>query len=149
MGFFGGGSSKKPGEQTGSHRAVLAYGIEDAIKLMRTLPAEGNAELVVRVVKHTLESVNVHLTDIINDAAAKQKALGERRTALLQQISELEGEIAKRREEIYRIEADLDETTNVKERLALVEAHAAEEAALRPDESTPVPLVRPSTVKAG
>ena len=147
MGFFG--SAKKPADQTGQHRAVVAYGIEDAIKLMRTLPEEGNSELVVRVIKHTLESVNVHVSDIISDASTKQKALGERRTVLQQQISEHEGEIRKRREEIFRIEADLDETTNVKQRLELVEASekAAAQVQVKTDEDSPVPLVRPSSAK--
>lgn len=148
MGFFGGGT-KKAADSSGPHRAVQAYGIEDAIKLMRTLPAEGNKEIAVRVVKATLESVNVHLVDIIQDASNKQKALGERLDALTHQIGELEGEIRKRREEIFRIEADLAETTNVKQRLELVEAADKPQPTVIVGEDTPVPLSRPSSAKIG
>lgn len=149
MGFFG--SGKKPADQTGPHRTVAGYGIDDAIRLMRTLPADQNPQLVVRVVKNTLESVHVHLADIIQDASTKQKALRERSAGLNQQITELESEITKRRDEIFRIEADLDETTNVKERLELVEAadRDAAGAPTKPDESTPVALNRTSPAKVG
>src|SRR5205085_2300413 len=40
------------------------YGIDKAIELMRTLPSE-NIELVVQVVKFSLESVGIHLPTII------------------------------------------------------------------------------------
>lgn len=116
MGFFG--TKKTEHAPTTSHRA---YGIEDAIKLMRTLPAE-SPELIVRVVKNTLESVDVHLGDIIEDAGAKQKHIVERVSALQQQIGDLENEIKTRREEISGLQVDLEETSSVKERLEAVEA---------------------------
>src|SRR5277367_1413451 len=43
------------------------YGINKAIELMRTLP-DDNIELVVRVVKATLESTNSAVATIIKDA---------------------------------------------------------------------------------
>ena len=45
---------------------------------MRSLPVDQNADLVVRVIKTKLESVNVHLPEIIGDATRKQQGLEER-----------------------------------------------------------------------
>ena len=55
--------------------SALRYGIDEAIKLMRTLPVEENVELVVRVIKTTLESLRVRVGDIIDDASRRQDAL--------------------------------------------------------------------------
>ena len=48
------------------------YGIAEAIQLLRGLPVDQNPELVVRVVRATLASLNVKLGDIIEDASKKQ-----------------------------------------------------------------------------
>src|SRR5438105_2245334 len=47
------------------------YGIAQAIDLMRKLPFD-NVELVVQVVKRTLESTHIRIDTIIQDAARKQ-----------------------------------------------------------------------------
>lgn len=96
------------------------YGIEEAIALMRTLPAE-NVELVVRVVKHTLESTRIDIKSIIEDASAKQERVERRIAVLRDEITDLENEIETRRTEIGELEADHKETTEVKERLLLAE----------------------------
>jgi hypothetical protein len=98
------------------------YGIESAIRLMRSLPTDQNVDLVVRVIKNTLESMNVRLADILNDASQKQQALGGRIKDLKGEIAELEKQIGTRRSEIEQLEQDLAETTTVKDRLALAEA---------------------------
>jgi hypothetical protein len=99
-----------------------SYGIDDAIKLMRTLPVDDNVDLVVRVMKKTLESLAVRVPDIIDDATRRQDALrakvGEHQGAIVQ----LEREIEARRQEIARLEDALAETTTVRERLQLAEA---------------------------
>jgi hypothetical protein len=51
------------------------YGIAEAIQLLRSLPADQSSELVVRVVRATLASLDVHLADIVEDATRKQKHL--------------------------------------------------------------------------
>src|SRR5207249_10211877 len=51
----------------------VAYTIDDAVRLMRSLPVERNADLVVRVVRTTLESLNVHVADIIGDAEQRDR----------------------------------------------------------------------------
>lgn len=96
------------------------YGIEEAIALMRTLPMD-NVELVVRVVKHTLESTHIDIPLIIEDATGKQERIANRIQVLKEEISDLEKEIAKRSDEIQTLEKDNEETTLVKERLELAE----------------------------
>ena len=98
----------------------LNYGIEDAIKLMRKLPSV-NTEIVVSVVKTTLESTNVQVPDIIADAERKEQSIHKRTAQLEKEIAELEQKIAKRNEEIATLQTDLQETTKVKEHLLLAE----------------------------
>lgn len=100
--------------------APVDYGINRAIELMRMLPGD-NVELVVRVVKTTLESTNVKIVDIIEDASRKQKDIEARVDMLKKEIADLEAEIATRQKEIAALEADHKETTMVKERLILGE----------------------------
>ena len=98
------------------------YGIEDAIRLMRTLPTDQNVDLVVRVIKSTLESVDVRLGDILRDASQKQQVLGARIKDLNGEIAELEKQATTRRSEIEQLQKELAEMTAVKDRLALAEA---------------------------
>jgi hypothetical protein len=100
------------------------YGIEQAIQLMRALPVDQNPALVVAVIKTTLESLKVKVSDIISDADRKQKDLEERVANLKRAIADFEKEIETRREEIGRLEADHKETTAVRGRLELAEKSA-------------------------
>jgi len=100
------------------------FGIAEAIKLMRDLPVDQNVELVVRVIKTTLESLKVRVPDIIADAIKKQEGLATRMSTLRSEIVELEREIQQRKEEIARHEADQSETASVKARLELAEKSA-------------------------
>src|SRR5262245_48099216 len=59
----------------GSPKQTPRYGIDDAIKLMRTLPVDENVDLVVRVIKRTLESLDVKVPDIVDDAKKRQENL--------------------------------------------------------------------------
>jgi hypothetical protein len=94
-----------------------AYGIADAMRLMRSLPVDQNMDLVVRVVRVTLSSVNVRMEDIIEDATRRQKSIQDGITALHAKVADLQGQLEARRREIEALEADLKETTSVKERL--------------------------------
>lgn len=124
----GGGASAQSG---GSSNKVVVdqhddeprphYGIEQAIQLMRALPMDQNPALVVAVIKTTLESLKVKVSDIIADAARKQKDLEERAGNLKRAIADFEKEIETRKEEIARLEADHKETTAVRGRLELAE----------------------------
>src|SRR5262245_59018137 len=117
----------KPVEEERPH-----YGIDQAIELMRALPVDQNVELVVQVIKTTLESLKVRVTDIIDDASRKQKRLEDRVAILKAEISDLEKEIQQRKDEIARHEADHSETSAVKARLELAEKAQAAAAAKKP-----------------
>jgi hypothetical protein len=110
------------------------YGIAEAIQLLRGLPVEQNTELVVRVVRATLASLNVRLSDIIEDASRKQKTTQDRIAGEHGKVADLEKQLAEHRREIASLEADLKETTSVKDRLLMAEK-AADKAA-----STPTPV---------
>ena len=102
-----------------------AYGIADAMQLMRSLPVDQNIDLVVRVVRVTLGSVNVRIEDIVEDATRRQQAIQDNIAALHEQVADLEEELEARRAEILAHEADFKETTAVKERLQLAERSAS------------------------
>jgi hypothetical protein len=108
-----------------SVRGSMSYGIGDVIRLLRTLPVDQHGELVVRVIRTTLESVNVHVSSLIEDASKQQHKLSERISTLQSQILELTKQIDTHREEVARLEADLAETTSAKERLKSAEQAAA------------------------
>lgn len=101
--------------------APLAYGIEKAIHLMRSLPQTQNIELVVMVIKTTLESLKVNVADIIEDAIVKERELEARVAILKDEIGVLQKQVELRVDEIVRLEAAHAETTSVKERLQLAE----------------------------
>lgn len=97
------------------------YGIEEAIALMRKLPAE-NVELVVQVVARTLRSTQIAIAPIVRDARSKEARLERRVTALKGEIASLEHEISRCAEEIARQETDREETTMVMDRLKLAQS---------------------------
>jgi hypothetical protein len=102
-----------------------AYGIADAIVLMRSLPVDQNVDLIVQVIRATLASMNVRVQDIIEDAIRKEKATEAGISALHGKVAELERELEARRQDILGLEVDLKETNAVKERLQLAEDIAA------------------------
>jgi len=105
-----------------------AYGIADAIQLMRALPVDQHGELVIHVVRATLGSLNVRLPEIIEDAARKQKTTQDRITSIHAQIANLEKQLEGHRNEIQMLEADLKETTEVKGRLESAEMSANQDS---------------------
>jgi len=98
-----------------------SYGIADAIQLLRGLPADQNGELVVRVVRATLASLHVRLPDIIEDANRKQKVTQDKIAAAHAQVADLEKQLEAHRKDIAALEADLKETTTVRDRLQQAE----------------------------
>jgi hypothetical protein len=101
------------------------FGIDRAIQLMRALPTEQNPELVAMVITTTLESLELSVTDIIADAKARQAELEARIGSIKAKNSALEKEIEIGVEEIVKLEANLAETVNVKERLEHAHDHQA------------------------
>jgi hypothetical protein len=121
------------------------YGIDQAIALMRALPVDQNVELVVQVMRHTLESLNVRLAGIIDGAVAKEVSLQERMEKLDGEIESLAEQIDVRRQEIGRLTIELKETSKVKERLLL--AQKLEHAEDSPTSISPVPSLPLPTPK--
>jgi hypothetical protein len=119
-----------------------SFGIDKAIELMRTLPAD-NIELVVQVVKLTLESTKIKISTIIDDATRKQDDIQGRIKVLKGEIAEFENEIATRKTEISGLEADFDETSTVKERLILAEKLTKKPAAPQKVTSGKIPADKP------
>lgn len=112
-------------------RPEPAYGIRQAIELMRGLPGD-NIDLVVHVVKKTLESMGVQIDSIVQDALGKQGEIEERVGTMRAEIEELDQEIQLRREEIGRMEADCREIILVKDRLLLAQRTGQAPPAQRP-----------------
>lgn len=112
---------QRPPQQKPQHSpSRLAYGIDKAIQLMRTLP-HGDVNVIVQVVKATLESNDVPVRTIIDDGTRRQEELRSKVDARLAEIAEIESKIARLRHEIEEFEAQHAEVTLVKERLILAE----------------------------
>jgi hypothetical protein len=142
---------QKPGEPSPAQAPAstarssnASYGIAEAIQLLRGLPVDQNPDLVVRVVRATLASLSVHLSDIIEDASKKQKNTQERIASEHAKVADLEKQLADHRKEIAALEADLKETTTVKDRLQMAEKGAAAPTPIRG-----VPAPHTSTLMGG
>ena len=94
-----------------------AYGVADLIRLLKTIPVDQHPDLVVRVVKTTLESVGVQSAHVVDDALRQEAAINERISVLEAEIVELSGEIQLRRDQIAQLQMELAETTYAKDRL--------------------------------
>src|SRR6185369_15159073 len=92
------------------------YGVADLILLMKTIPIDRHPELVVRVVKSTLESVGVKANDIIQDALNHEGVVRDRITSLEGEIDGLEQEIQRRRELIAELHVNISDLVYARER---------------------------------
>jgi hypothetical protein len=126
------------------------YGISDVIRLLRTLPLDQHGELVVHVIRSTLESLKVRVPDLVQDATKRQQDLSQRIGILQAKMLELTKQIETHREEVSRLEHDLAETTDAKERLQFAEHPVPSPAALppAPAPATPLPPPIPPPLKA-
>lgn len=97
-----------------------SFGIDDAVQLMRTLPNR-NIDLVMQVVKRTLESVHVDVARIIEGATKKEQVIEDRIGTLKKEIEKLEATIAMHKKEIGGLDTDQKEVSTVKERLLLAQ----------------------------
>lgn len=98
------------------------YGIDRAIQLMRSLPTDQNPELVAMVITNTLESLDMKVAEIIEDARSRQTDLETRIGVIKAKNSLLEG-IELGVDGIVELEASLAEAMSVKERLELAHDH--------------------------
>src|SRR5258706_16484772 len=126
MSLFG----KKPEPPPFNHHLAIgadasasgrSYGVTDLIRLLKTIPIDQHPDLVVRVVKTTLESGGVHSSQVVDDAIRHETQVNERIQVLEVEIEGLTREIQTRRDQIAQLQVDLSETTYAKERLLSVE----------------------------
>ena len=143
MGLFGKKREDEPEESNGHTEPPVkapppapvevpsrkGYGIDELVALMRRLPSD-NVELVVRVLKETLESVKIPLPGLIRDSEKREQELtssiGENKKAITALEEELaakqkaiEEAIAAKRKKIAELETAHKEVTLVKDRLNL------------------------------
>ncbi|HOU93667.1 MAG TPA: hypothetical protein PLU22_21600, partial [Polyangiaceae bacterium] len=95
------------------------YGIHETIRLMRSLPVDQNADLVVRVIRSTLESLHVRVADIVEDANRQESVVVGRMRELSREVESMQHEIDLRRRDLATLEAELTEIKLAKERLLL------------------------------
>lgn len=98
-----------------------AFGIADVMRLLKSLPVEQHADLVVRVVRVTLGSLNVRVDDIIADASRKEKSIQETISSLRGRVADLEEQLEARRRELGARESELHEISRAKERLQMAD----------------------------
>jgi hypothetical protein len=118
------------------------FGIDDAIQLMRSLPADPNMALVTRVVRVTLGAVNVSVDEIVQDALRKEARIKESIAAIETQIGDLDKQLASLRREIAVHQTDLKETVNVRERLHMADQYPHK--VLPPPITATMPRMTPS-----
>src|SRR5215510_3481334 len=86
------------------------YGVGDLIRLLKSLPIDHHPELVVQVIKTTLESVGVRSSAVVEDALARENGMREAIEMLESQIVVLAQEIEARQFQIAELQVDLRET---------------------------------------
>jgi hypothetical protein len=114
------------------------WGVENLTKLMRELP-NGNVELVVRVLKKTLEAVRISVPGLIQDAARRETELEEKMAGHRRAIAALEDEISSKRRAIEDLELHYREVMMVKERLNLALTLDQQEVSVRPARPDTIP----------
>jgi hypothetical protein len=97
------------------------YGITELIRLLKIIPIDHDAQLVVQVIKTTLESVGVKSSFVIEDAIAQEKGIRDAMDMLENQIVVLRQEILAREEQIAQLDVALRETVGAKNLLANAE----------------------------
>lgn len=100
------------------------YGIADAIKLLRQLPETGDVTILMTIVKRTLETAGIRISDIIDDAQKHRQHIQGRVQQLETEIGKLQAQMQARTTEINNLTAQLTETEQVQELLELAEMPA-------------------------
>ena len=104
------------------------YGIEQAIELITKLPSD-NETLVVSVVTQTLDSANIDIQTIIEDANKKESNLSECISVKTDEIDQLEKMINEKKEDIDTAQQALSKIEKVK---ALLLNHVDLKHAMKP-----------------
>jgi len=98
-----------------------SYGFAQVRDLMRSIPLAENRELVVQVVKKTLESANISLQAIMQDAGGIQEEAKAKINYLKQTMADLNQEIANHKRDMVELEKELADITRIKDLLELAE----------------------------
>jgi hypothetical protein len=104
--------------------AVPAFDVDNAIALMRKLPLNEEPELVLRIVRKTLQSTGVSIEEVIRSAKRRESTLSEEIEKDRAAIDQHERDIAELRANIESSSSRLGETRKV--RASLQEAVAGE-----------------------
>src|SRR5258708_2362150 len=118
MSLFGKQDEHSPSHVTGES----AYGITDLIRLLKTIPiTDQDSQLVLQVIKMTLESAGVKSSLVIDDALAQERGIRDAMDMLETQLVVLGKEIDARRDQIAQLEFALSETIGARNLLASAE----------------------------
>ena len=91
------------------------YGIDDAIQLLRQLP-ESEDHQTMSVVCKTLESAQISMSDLLQDARQKEQKLKQQHKGLEQEIEQLQSKMDDRRKQLKQLSESLEEVTRIKAR---------------------------------
>ncbi len=106
---------------TRTHSVKPKYGIDKAISLVRSLQKHKiNPSVIAGIMKQTLESVDIHFTDIIADAKRKETDIHNDNEAKDKQVEAMKRKFEALKNEKLKLQQDLDETISVREFLQQV-----------------------------
>jgi hypothetical protein len=98
--------------------AKPAYGIEQAVALLESLPQGGrNRDLVFQVVKTTLQSLKVEVSEIVADASRKEATINTKIKGLENEIAEFDARIKAKRREVQGLRKEHQQILNVRQHL--------------------------------
>ena len=103
-------------ERVARARSAINYGIDDAIKLVRGLPRQNLDDAIVAdIIKQTLASVDVYISDIIEDAGRKENEINDESRRIEDDIAELTSKMEALKQELISLHGQLNETMSVRE----------------------------------
>ena len=100
------------------------FGIHDVIRLMRSLPVDEHPELVVLVMKSTLESMHVSVEDIIEDSRQHESLLEAQACEVQDSIDELKRKLDAQQAQLAEVQGEMAEIRTAKERLLLTDGYS-------------------------
>ncbi len=111
------------------------YSIDDAITLIHSFPfKDKDRTLLATIIKRTLESVDVHFSDIVVDAEKKESSIIHETQEIKDEISELTQSVELLKEEQENLESQLEETIAIRE--FLQEAQGMDIPSLPPESAS-------------